>query len=321
MVTQEQLKSLYETQLKPILSELDIKRKSFVVYYHIAMVFYALMGVGFIVTIYNRNNPKPLWLIPAFLGAAIGLILSNKGYKLGQKNGYYASYKKHIVSKIFEVIDPAWTYSEKDSINESEYKTSKLFPQEFNRFVGDDLVYGKIDKTDFRSSEVNTVNVLKSKDKKMTYPVFLGYFFHADFNKNFVAETYVDAVLGIQTCNEREMLFEKYPNKGLAILENPEFMRLFKVRTTDQVEARYILTPTIMEAMVKLYKNFKEPIHFSFVGTRVYCAIDFSKELFEAPTFKTCISIRQIEKMYELFKLNATIINELNLNTRIWTKD
>jgi hypothetical protein len=76
-----------------------------------------------------------------------------------------------------------------------------------------------------------------------------------------------------------------------------------------------------MEAIVKLYKNFKEPIHFSFVGTRVYCAIDFSKELFEAPTFKTCISIRQIEKHYNLFMLNASIINELNLNTRIWTKE
>jgi hypothetical protein len=320
MVTQEQLNVLFETQLKPILSELEIKRKKIVVYYHIAMVFYAIMGMGFIVTIHNRNNPNLLWLIPAFAGAAIGLILSNKGYKLGQKNGYYASYKKHIVSKICQIIDPTWTYDEKNSVGETEYKASKLFPQEFNRFVGDDLVYGKIDKTDFRSSEMNTVNVKKIEDRKTTYPVFRGYFFHADFNKNFAAETYVDAVLGIQTCNAREMLFKEYTNNGLAILENPEFSRLFKVRTTDQVEARYILTPTIMEAIVKLYKNFKEPIHFSFVGSRVYCAIDFSKELFEAPTFKTCISIRQIGKHYNLFMLNTTIINELNLNTRIWTK-
>lgn len=320
MVTQEQLQTLFETQLKPILSELEIKRKKIVVYYYVAMVFYALMVVGFIVTIYYRNNPKPLWLIPILIGVVIGLILSNKGYKLGQKNGYYASYKKHIVSKIFQVIDPAWTYDEKSSVNESEYKASKLFPQEFNRFVGDDLVYGKIDKTDFRSSEVNTVNVLKSEDRKTTHPVFRGYFFHADFNKNFAAETYVDAVLGIETCNARKMQFKDYANSGEAILENPEFSRLFKIRTTDQVEARYILTPNIMEAMVKLYKTFKEPIHFSFVGTRVYCAIDFSKELFEAPTFKTCISIRQIEKLHSLFMLNATIINKLNLNTRIWTK-
>ncbi len=319
MVTKQQLEKLFEIDLKPTLEQLDVQRKKIVVFYYIAIFFYANMGIGMFMVIYLYNDPEPLWVIPAIAGAVIGLIFSKIGSKKGEP--YFASFKNEIIEKIFKVFDPEWIYRADKCIEKAEYEESKLFPQEYNRFQGDDLVSGIIEKTDFESCELHTSFYKKTDKGSTSIPVFSGYFFHADFNKNIKGETYVDSVLGIMTCNARKHVFRDYENEGLVHLENPELSRLFKVRSTDQIEARYILTPNIMEAIVTLYKQTKVPIHISFVGSRVYCAIDFHKELFEANIFKKNARLKVIENIYALFNLNAIIIRELNLNTRIWTKE
>ncbi len=91
--------------------------------------------------------------------------------------------------------------------------------------------------------------------------------------------------------------------------------------STDQQEARYILTPKIMEALVNLHAKYPHPTHISFVGKRVYFAIAFGKPLFEPRIFKPATNFEEVEKLYMLFMLNTEIIKELNLNTRIWTKN
>ena len=92
------------------------------------------------------------------------------------------------------------------------------------------------------------------------------------------------------------------------------------VRSTEQQEARYILTPKIMEALVNLHTKYPHPTHISFIGKRVYFAITFGKQLFEPRIFKPVAAFQDVEQLYNLFMLNTEIIKELNLNTRIWTK-
>ncbi len=61
-------------------------------------------------------------------------------------------------------------------------------------------------------------------------------------------------------------------------------------------------------------------MYFSFIGERVYCGVDFNKGLFEPRIRKSGVNFDDIEEMYHLFGLIETIITEMNLNTRIWTK-
>jgi hypothetical protein len=91
--------------------------------------------------------------------------------------------------------------------------------------------------------------------------------------------------------------------------------------STDQIEARYILTPKIMEALVNIHQLFKQPLRLSFLGDKVYLAMLFSKDLFEPSLWKSGVNKKEIEKIAQLFLLNKIIIEELDLNTRIWTKD
>jgi hypothetical protein len=58
-------------------------------------------------------------------------------------------------------------------------------------------------------------------------------------------------------------------------LENPGFERIFSVYGDSQQEARYILTPAMMEAMTNNNKQYNRKMYFSFVGSHVYCAISF----------------------------------------------
>lgn len=185
---------------------------------------------------------------------------------------------------------------------------------------------GKIDKTDFECSELYTQYETTSTDSDgdtttTWHTIFKGLFFHADFNKNFIGKTYISPDFSESLFGSWGRMFQKIGSKApLVQLENVEFEKIFAVHGTDQVEARYILTPTIMEALVKVSKTYERPIHLSFVDSRVFCAISFNEDLFEPKIWSSGVDFKDVKFIYDLFNFNRVIIEELNLNTRIWTK-
>ena len=76
-----------------------------------------------------------------------------------------------------------------------------------------------------------------------------------------------------------------------------------------------------MEAMVHLHKRFDGDIYFSFVGSRVYFAKGFSTALFEPNIFRSGVNFADVKEMFDLFGMISMLVQELNLNTRIWTKE
>ena len=104
-------------------------------------------------------------------------------------------------------------------------------------------------------------------------------------------------------------------------MENVAFEKLFVVYGTDQIEARYILTPAIMEAMIRIVEVYGKRVHFSFIGSRVYVAIMIDQDLFEPRIFSSGVRFEDVERMNRNFGIIETLIHEMNLNTRIWTKD
>ncbi len=325
MIDKENLHKLYESDLKDRLAALEGQRKKILLIYVVAILLILSPFVIFFLTPLGDNkslqNAFPLFLIPALGG--FGLIF---WARMLQKK-YRSEYKQKVVKQIVHAIDPEWTYQADGRISEMEYRESNIFRTRYDRYRGDDLISGQIDKTDFRSSELHTEYKTYEKDddgntKEEWHTIFKGLFFHADFNKNFSGKTYV-----------QPDTFEKFLGKfgqnwakiggeaSLVKLENPEFEKLFKVYSTDQNEARYILTPAIMEALVRIRKEYKRSMNLSFIGSRVYCTFFSNKDLFEPRILKSGVNFKDIEEMHHLFMVNYTIVSELNLNTRIWTKD
>ncbi len=326
------IESLLEKGLKKQLQQLETKRKSILVYYVIAIVLFvgAVASVVYFFGTYKGLEAKAhaSSLIYSFIAPVIlGIYLISFGNK--RIPAYRKVYKKEVVEKIAQSIDSSWEYDSKGHVAERAYIDSKLFTKSYEKFTGDDKVSGRVGKTAFESSELNVGSYRNYTDndgntKTKWVAVYKGYFFHADFNKKLEGETYVvngDLEAAADTFRSTSSNTNGKRKGSMVALENKEFANTFLVRSTSQIEARYILTPKLMESLLSIYQVFKQPMHMSFLNGKVYLAILFSHELFEPTIWKSGMNNQELNKLYQLLMLNKTIIEELDLNTRIWTKD
>ncbi len=351
MVSLEEIRNLYETQLRQELLGLEKERKKVQIWYNLSyivafipiMIFtlFFLFGAFYFFLSILFSFPSLRDLSNSYDNSANNGTLFSFSYPVGfflfllyfvspfvfqsignrKKKVYQTIYKKEVVSWLVHAINPEWSYQPDAYISEQEYLSSNLLLKPEFSYKGDDLISGVIENTDFRCSELYVAGI--SKNKKDRNTIFKGLFFHADFNKVFSGQTYIipssmeslGKWVGIEMPKTQEFI-----DVELVKMENSEFKKYFKVYATDQTEARYILTPTIMEALVKLRKKYNRRLYLSFSNKRVYCAFSFIEDLFEPKVFKSGVNFSYIETMYNLFTINAVIIKELNLNTRIWTK-
>ncbi|WP_379087143.1 DUF3137 domain-containing protein [Pedobacter sp. UC225_65] len=103
-------------------------------------------------------------------------------------------------------------------------------------------------------------------------------------------------------------------------LENDSFNKKFVTYSTDQIEARYILTPSMMEKINALDERSAYTVSVSFVNSSLYIAFPLNKNYFEPPVFKTLLKPDLLDDDMSVLSFMYDIIQELDLNTRIWTK-
>ena len=104
----------------------------------------------------------------------------------------------------------------------------------------------------------------------------------------------------------------------LVKMDDPEFEKLFVVYSKDQIEARYILSTSLMKRIIDFKKKTKKDIYLSFINNKIFVAISYYKNLFEPRIFSTLINFDLIKEYYEDMVIAIGIVEELNLNTRIW---
>lgn len=326
------IEAIFEKSLKKQLQHLETKRKSIFIFYIIAIAVFlgGMMSMVYYFASYPEGEIKDYVgeVLLSLIGPLIiGIYLITQGNK--RIPAYRKVYKKEVIEKIAYSIDPNWEYDSKADVAEEAYKDSKLFNKSYKEYHGDDKVSGRVGKTVFESSELSVGSYHDYTDRdgdsrSEWRSVFHGYFFHADFNKQLQGETYLvngDLESAAGTFQSTSSNTKGKKQGSMVALENKEFAKIFMVRSTDQIEARYILTPKLMESLLNVYQVFKQPMQMSFIDGKVYLAILFQFALFEPTIWKSGVNIKELNKIYQLLNLNKTIIEEMDLNTRIWTKD
>ena len=76
-----------------------------------------------------------------------------------------------------------------------------------------------------------------------------------------------------------------------------------------------------MKRILDFKRKWNKKIYLSFHNSKVYIAISMNKNLFEARLFKTVVDYKFIEENIRFLILLTEIVDDLNLNTRIWTKN
>ena len=86
-------------------------------------------------------------------------------------------------------------------------------------------------------------------------------------------------------------------------LEDPVFEKEWEVYATDQVEARYILTPALMERMLEIKRRFYgKSIEFSFFDNQVLIAVRTNKDMFETTSlFTPALAYHKVQEVVAQF--------------------
>lgn len=311
---EEQLKLLYNNQLKPHLKSVENDR----LYIKKRVIATLLIGLLLLFGVAIIPNQIAMWIVIVLL---LITLLWTAGTSIVKYFTYRHEFKGKVVKEVVKFINPEYRYDAYQHISVDDFNLSNLF-NNAEMCRGDDFISGKIDKTQFSYSEITAGSVPNNNQNTKIKSVFRGLFFYADFHKELTGETYVLPDTAEKLLGKIGQSFQSANKKGeLVKLENVEFEKQFVVYSSSQTEARYVLTPLMMEAITKIRNKHKLKLHFSFIGSRVNCAIKFDKNLFEPRIMSSGVSFTDVEYMHELFGLIETIIKDMNLNIRIWTKE
>ena len=235
--------------------------------------------------------------------------------------GYRRKFKHNIFRQIVARIDPTLIYSPTGMVPKTLFQLSGLFDGEIDHYTGNDLIKGKIGETPIEFSDLKVEKEsTDSKGRRHRHTIFSGTFIMTEFHKNFrhtvrvypdVAEKYLGVFGG---------WLQGVADGKLVRMDSPAFEKEFKVIADDPVEAHYLLTPNIMEKLVLLKKKADAPIYLSFKLDKLFIAIANGGAWFEPTLFKSLLSLDVFKSYVENLDLVLGIVEELNLNRRIWSK-
>lgn len=274
-----------------------------------------------------------IFFFPFMFGIITGLLITGGGiYVFGKTSPQFREYKlrfkQEVVGTLLRNVDESLLLEPYKGITEAEFIDSLLFSQQPDRYSAEDYTSGMSGKTGFYYSEVHAEYKTETRDddgkeRVSWHNIFKGIVFTADFNKHFKGITVVrpkdfGATVG-RWVGKVLPLFSTGGMEHLE-LENDAFCRTFVTQATDQIEARYILTPALMEKLLELNKGSGSTISLSFIRSRVYIAIPLNRNYFEAPFFSSVLRLESLEQDIAVIRFLFGIAEELGLNTRIWGK-
>ena len=318
-------------ELQPILREIETERSQQV--HRFAQIALWSVVIGGLLSLGLAMFQMGAW---AFAPLVIALIIVGVAYST-KASEWRNTFKVRVMTRLVKLFHPSLNYSPNRAIAKQEYHLSMLFHNapKPDRYRGEDYIEGVIDKTDIRLSELHTeyrqvTYDSKGRRREHWVTIFRGLFISADFHKHFHGVTLVlpdteQSWLGgfgqwLQSISAK---LGNQPGE-LVKMEDPEFERLFKVFSTDQVEARYILTPNMIRRIVEFRKKTDSPIRLSFVASRVFVAIPTYHDHFEPPSLfapaDKLLDPSTLAQYFDELKFALAVVDELNLNTRIWTK-
>lgn len=329
MKTLEQFKEFCETTLKPQLEPLENERiatKNNINSKLVIMVIIYLM-IGACLYTMMMYNPESFMKVMAVVSVAYIFICSLIIGSIYKK--YNMNFKDTVVKEIITFLDPNLLYNQTNYMSEGQFRFAELYKDRIDKYSGEDYVQGTIYDEEYEAktgekkgtkiefSELHVIKVVTTTDKdgrtrKHDETVFKGLFFKADFNKNFNSKIIVMPDRGI---------FNFIHSYEKIKLEDAEFEKYFEVCGTNQIEARYILTPSLMRRIVEYKRKNNKDMRLSFIDGHVYITISYGRNLFEANVYKSLFDFGEMEQYFEDLLVVIGIVEELNLNTKIWSKE
>jgi len=320
MKTASELTDFYYKTLYPTLNKLEKDRKQLKHRIFIVGIIYTLTIFLVIVSLKNiffQNLDALIFIAIAYVG--IGAFI----YRMLIKD-YTSEFKEKIIKPLISELDSNLNYTSKQHVPQHLFENAKLFTSEIDRLNGNDFVNGEIDEVKIQFSDIHAEKRTKSADDKESWStIFKGLFIVAEFNKHFNAHTVIlpDSAQSNFGDLIGSWLQSNNSNRDeLVKMDSPEFEKEFVVYSSDQIEARYILSHSLMKRLLSFKNKSKHPVYISFVGESIHMAIEYNKDLFEPSVFRSLLEYKIAMEYVQTLHLAIGIIDELKLNEKLWSK-
>lgn len=217
---------------------------------------------------------------------------------------YYRQSKESILPLIIKYFGD-FVYTYKPSLSQFNLQQSCLM-NTTHPIITDDGFIGQYEGVpvkiiDYQIKPDNQVMGSPAKQER-------GIIFFATMNKNFSGQT---IVLRNKRFKHGKV---NIPNLQPVKLESVEFEKIYNAYANDQIEARYILTVTMMEYMLQLQQVFPEA-EFSFYNHNIMIRMRTAENFFECSNFfQTLLNPKTTDKVFMQLYLLFSIIRILQLN-------
>lgn len=234
---------------------------------------------------------------------------------------YKNFYKSSIIVPLLKEIDKYIIYSKERSIAD---KHKELLTPALKS--GEDLIEFEVDGVRVDFGELTSEFKIDGKVIDTKHIVCV-----ARFNKNLTNHTLVTLgskhtqMIFSNMLNSKDLLEKSldYPPK-LIDLDNQAFNDTFATYTNDEVEARYILTHTMMDRLIELKDRFSfvtfafknDKIIFSTQVVHGLLSTSFGYDLFDYTIHSDIYT--QTKKHHDMVNEVADIVKTLQLDSRIW---
>lgn len=309
MKSEEEVRKFFDTELHDILLQLEEYRKKKIrkirFFLYIAIIFFIL----FLLSVFKPNALMGIILFSVLYS----LVFANETLKK-MRTTLQRNFKSLVMPKLLEYLFQKFDYIPNQRIARSTLIDSQLLSDKISAVEGEDFMRFKLGETGIMFCETRVYTL-----DKRSGPIFEGIFLVASFNKYFNSQTVLLPRRRVSFL-QKIIPYKIFDTFKEIELEDVDFNKEFVVYSTDQVESRYILSTTLMSRLLAYKYKVNREISFSFVNDKMFCAIPNYINLFEPALFESFFDFAFMQKSYEAIKLYTDVVDDLNLNLRIWNR-
>ncbi len=240
-----------------------------------------------------------------FIAGAVTLFLGYSSYSSIQ-----GEFKNQVLKNILEESVEDGEYNPRMGLSANQIYQGECLDKA-DDVRTEDFLSGSIDGVSFVSSDVtlSTYETVSTgrRVSRVRRAFFSGRVFNFEFNKSFTGRVFV---------MEKGEPKTQYDTEEVE-LESGEFNDIFNIYATDSHTAFYVLTPQIMEGLLKIERNHPGDLSFSFIGNKLNIAINNNLDTFALTMFRPLdeTAIKSFKEDLDIFK---DVIRSLNLNREIF---
>ena len=260
------------------------------------------LGKGVIIMIIIYIVVSMLFLVIPHILFILGLFFVLYSVRLSIKKKFEYELKKQVMPVLMQAI-PGFSWTPNQLITKSEPEFAGLYTDDIEgAYNTDDNFEGTYRGVGITITECCCLDKNKIK-------IFQGPIIRIKMNKNFEGVTIIRHNDYITRFNKLEEIK----------LEDIVFSQKFKVFSTDQIEARYLLTTAFMDRFKAIMVAFDtERIHCSFFEDNVYIAPYTTKDLFNLGDLsKTLLDEEQYEVLFNEFASILALVDHFKLDKKL----